>query len=142
MTPESYAKIVRAGAIYDIVATAALAIPPMAYIVLQIVQWLDLQLGFGTEFLPVDPTSMFFLNLAGCFVIVWAVAKLRNPTPEMGRLDALLRFALVALQLWNVAQGATPILLGIGAVLLIIGILELRQPAPELPRATTPVTSS
>lgn len=130
MNPNSYARLVRIGAIYDLIATAALAVPPLAYVVLELVRGLDARLGFNTPFHPLDATSMFFLNLAGCFVIVWAIAKLRRPTAEIGFMDAMLRFALVALQIYAVMQGATPILLGISAVLLLIGLLELRRPKP------------
>lgn len=128
MTHESYARLVRFGAIYDLIATAGLAVPPLAALVLGVIRGLDAQLGFDTAFRPVDATTMFLINLAGCFVIVWAIARLRMPTVQLGRMDAGLRLALVGLQVWAVAMGATPILLGIGLVLAIIAILELRRP--------------
>lgn len=128
MTNESYARLVRFGAIYDLIATAGLAIPPVAAVVLNVIQGLDAMLGFDTAFQPVDATTMFLINLAGCFVIIWAIARLRMPGIEVGRMDAGLRLALVVLQVWAVIRGATPILLGIGLVLAIIAIMELRRP--------------
>ncbi|MBB5409779.1 MULTISPECIES: hypothetical protein [unclassified Paraburkholderia] len=120
----SSARIVRIGAIYDLIATAVLVFPPVVPVVLDKLHALDAALGFHTQFAPLDPTSVFFFNLAGCFVVVWALAKLKTPTPEIGRMDAGLRFALVLCQIWAVFEGGTPLLLVISAVLLVIGVLE------------------
>jgi hypothetical protein len=125
MTPASYKKIVQLGAIYDLLATAALAVPFLSSHVLTLIQRMDGVLGFGTVFLPLDSTALFLINLGGCAYVVWALARLRAPVPELGRLDALLRLAIVLCQIWAVAHGATPILLGLAVILIAIGMLEL-----------------
>ncbi len=125
-----YPTLIRAAAVYDILVTTILAVPLLATTVVGMIASLDSLLGFDSVFLPLDETSAFLLNLAGVYVTVWAVYRYLNPSVTVGRYDAIVRFSLVAIQVICVANGATPILLGIAAVLLVIGLAEwLMAPA-------------
>lgn len=120
-------RVVQVGAIYDLFATVALAVPFSLTYVLSSIQALDAALGFNTRFASLDPTSHFLINLGGCAYVIWALARLRNPGRELARLDSWLRLMVVLCQIWAVGQGATPVLLGLAAILAVIGILEFRQ---------------
>lgn len=117
-------KTVRAVAVYDILATGLLVLPPLVLLAMEALAWLDAQLGFQTTFLAPDPTVLFFINLAAASVAAWALIRLRQPTVEMLRIDIGYRLLLVGLQISAVSHGATPILLGISAVLAFIAIVE------------------
>ncbi|AGZ33369.1 hypothetical protein C4Q28_24190 [Pseudomonas sp. SWI6] len=129
MNQSRYATIVRVGAVYDVIATLPFAIPFVAGWALQVFAGLDAWLGLGTPFARLDATSLFFINLGALAYVVWGIARWRQPTVSNGRLDAALRLAVIGLQLYALSQGATPILWGLAAVLLLLAVLQLRTPA-------------
>jgi hypothetical protein len=119
------AKVLRFAAIYDIAFTAILMIPPLVPIVLGIIAAMDAGLGFGTVFTPLDATSVFFINLGAASVTAWGAIRIVQPNTDSLIVDVLFRGVLILTQIWAVASGATPILLGISAVLLLIAAAEL-----------------
>lgn len=124
MTPSNHEKIVRCGALYDIVAMAPFALPVVsAWTYLQI-QWVDRQLGFNSQFSPLDPTAMFLINMSAWGYLVWGTLRLRAPSRDYALFSALLRVIVVALQLFAVSNGASPFLLVLGAIQLLLAILE------------------
>lgn len=129
MSQSRYATLVRLGAVYDIAATLPFAIPVLSAWALQLFAGLDAWLGLGSHFGVLDPTSMFFINLGALAYVCWGVARLREPSVANGRLDALLRLAVVGLQMVALSQGATPILWGLAVVLLMFAVLQLRAPS-------------
>lgn len=128
MKQSRYATIVRVGAIYDILATLPFAMPLLAGWALQAFSGLDAWLGLGSEFAELDATSLFFINLGALAYVAWGVARLRQPSVANGRLNGMLRLLVIGLQLFALSQGATPILWGLAAVLLVLAVLELRAP--------------
>lgn len=138
MKMSNYANVVRVGALYDILATAPFALPVLSVWALEALIGLDAWLGLGTTFLALDPSALFFINLGALAYVVWGVARLREPSLANGRLDAVLRLLVIGLQLFALSQGATPLLWGLAAVLLVIAVLQLRRPTPdETPAART-----
>ncbi|UTL91681.1 hypothetical protein [Pseudomonas fluorescens] len=129
MNPSRYANIVRVGAAYDILATLPFAIPLVAGWCLRAFADLDAWLGLGTAFATLDATSLFFINLGALAYVAWGVARWRQPTASNGQLNAGLRLLVIGLQLFALSQGATPILWGLAAVLLLLAVLELRAPS-------------
>lgn len=125
MTQTSYRKTLRMAAIYDLIVTGALIVPPLVPLAFGLIAGLDAALGFGTGFAPLDPTSVFFVNLAAAGIIAWALIRLKAPSFEALQIDIFYRLSLIMCQLWAVWQGATPILLGISVVLAIIVMVEL-----------------
>ncbi len=57
-----------------------------------------------------DPLTLMFVNIMGVLGVVWAMARLRTPTEELARLDALARMVVATLIIHAITWGATPIL--------------------------------
>ncbi|WP_159732801.1 hypothetical protein [Methylosinus sp. Ce-a6] len=125
MRVSAYRKIVIGCAVYDLVATTALAVPILVPMIVSLFESLDHALRFDTNFISPDPTTIFLINLAGCSVVIWALVRLRMPSVRLGRFDALYRGMIVLCQIWAVLHGATPLLLGVSVVLLGMAALEL-----------------
>lgn len=101
----------------------ALATPFSAKLFLAMIYWLNAQLGFDQVMPGFAPIQVFFVNLSGILVAVWAVARLLNPSGLMGLIDAVGRSAVALLIVWFVlTQDAPPALWfivlteGLGAV--------------------------
>ena len=117
-------KILKTAAVYDLVVTGLLVLPPVVLIVLKVIAYVDASLGFGTEFTVPDATTIFFVNLAAATVIAWAAIRIMRPSREALLIDIGYRVVLVICQVWAVLAGATPVLLGISAALLLIAGAE------------------
>lgn len=57
-----------------------------------------------------DSVALMFVNIMGVLGVIWAMARLANPTEELARLDALGRLIVAALIIHAITWGATPIL--------------------------------
>ena len=117
-------KTLQGAAIYDILVSALLIVPPLVPVVLELIALADSWFGFSTSFVPPDRTTVFFINHAAASVVAWAIIRILRPSREALLVDAGYRVALVVCQVWAVLEGATPILLGISAVLLLIAGIE------------------
>lgn len=124
MPQSTHEKIVRVGAAYDILAMAPFALPIVSVWAYALIQWVDLQLGFDSHFSALDPTAIFLLNIGAWAYLVWGVVRWRAPTREHARLSALLRVIVVVVQGVAVSSGASPFLLVLGAVQLLLAVLE------------------
>lgn len=122
----SVPKTLKIAALYDLLVTGILILPPVVPLLFGVIASLDGALGFNSAFAPPDRTTIFFVNLAAASVCAWAAIRLLRPSVEALMVDILFRAALIACQVWAVAEGATPILLGISAVLAAIAALEYR----------------
>jgi hypothetical protein len=104
-------RIVRAIAAFDLAVTGCLAVPPLASVLIRLLFAGDAALGLGS--LPVEfrPLHWLFVNLAGVLGVLWAVARLRMPTPDLALLDVVGRLAVAAVILHATgAEGMTPLL--------------------------------
>lgn len=79
MTQSTHEKIVRVGAIYDILAMAPFALPMVSVWAYSMIQWVDQQLGFNSRFSTLDPTAMFLLNIGAWAYLVWGFVRWRAP---------------------------------------------------------------
>jgi len=105
------ARIVRAVAGFDLVVTGCLAVPPLSRAFLQLVFSGDAAAGLGSLRAEFHPLHWLFVNLAGVLGVLWAVARLRTPTPELALLDVVGRLAVAAVILHATgAEGVTPLL--------------------------------
>ncbi len=104
-------RIVRVIAGFDLVVSGCLAIPVFARV---FIQWLfagDAALDLGSLRVEFHPLHWLFVNLAGVLGVLWAVVRLRTPTPEFALLDVVGRLAVAALILnAAAAEGMTPLL--------------------------------
>ena len=106
-----FARIVRVFAGFDLVVTGCLAIPPFAHAFLRILFAGDAALDLGSLRVEFHPLHWLFVNLAGVLGVLWAVARLRTPTPELALLDVVGRLAVAAVILHATgAEGITPLL--------------------------------
>lgn len=119
------ARCLRAVSLYDIVVTGPLVLPPLVPLVFKAIAAIDAALGFGTALEALDPTAVFFVNLAAASVLAWAAARISKPDRRALRIDIVYRLGLIACQIWAVACGATPVLLGISATLGFITVIEI-----------------
>lgn len=109
MELSTYRRVVRAGALYDIVFTAALALPWTQALAHGATSGLNEALG-GAPLPPFAPFHMFLAGLLGSVVVVWSVLRMRRPSLELGRYDGVTRFLFAAWMAWTLAQGGAPVL--------------------------------
>lgn len=103
-------QIIKAVAWVDLVVTLPFVQPTIAYWLIGYIYYLDQQWMMLSHVPTFDPLTLMFVNIMGTLGVVWAIARLRNPSEELARLDALARVMVAALILHAINYGATPIL--------------------------------
>lgn len=105
-------KLVRAFCLLDIVVTAWLALPGLANGLIELVFWVDGQLGLGTPMPEFAPLHWLMINLAGALGVLWNTARLRDASGRLHHVDAWARLWVGGLILAHVlAAGVTPVML-------------------------------
>jgi hypothetical protein len=118
MLATRYRRLVRASAIYDLLATAAFATPWTFAIVTG-------QLGKLTPLPPFEPLHVLFANLMGSLVVVWAVLRIREPRPIFGLFDAFGRGLFFTWQMhYLLVMNGSPILWLFAIPELALGLLQ------------------
>lgn len=117
--------IVRASAIYDLVATIGFVTPWTAQLTLDMIFSIGRSLGLEAAVSPFDPLHMLFVNLMGSVVVVWSLVRVSNPTQTLGRFDVLARALFTTWQLWAVARGASLVILAFTALEIAFGIAQI-----------------
>ena len=101
-------RIIRASAAYDVVATAAFALPWTAPLALGSLVGVHEALGLsGSLPLPDDPFTILFANLLGSIVLVWSVLRLWRPSLRLGAADTVARVLFSTWMATAVLAGAT-----------------------------------
>lgn len=105
-------KTIRGVAWADLAVTLPFALPFIAEAVIALIYVLDRWLGFGTPavLFEMGPLAMMFVHIMGVLGVVWALARLRIPSPLLARTDALARLAVAGLIVYTMTEGATPVL--------------------------------
>ena len=103
-------QIIKAVAWVDIAGTLPFTIPTIAYWLIGYIYYLDQQWMMLSHVPVFDPLTLMFVNIMGVLGVVWAMARLRTPTEELARLDALARMVVATLIIHAITWGATPIL--------------------------------
>lgn len=88
-----YRRLIRASALYDILATAAFATPWSFAL-------LHGMLSQLTPLPPFAPTHLLLANLLGSIVLVWSLLRLRDPQARFGLYDAAARGLFLLWQLY------------------------------------------
>ena len=109
MELSTYRRIVRASALYDLVFTAALAVPWTQALAHGAMSGLNEALG-GAPLPPFALFHMFIAGLLGSVVVVWSSLRMRRPSLALGRYDGMARFLFSAWMAWTLAQGGAPVL--------------------------------
>ena len=109
MNLNTYLKIVRASAWYDLLLTACFATPwtfALAHGQLSAVnQWLG-----GAALPAFSPFHILFACLMGSVVLVWSVLRLHATTPLFGRYDGVGRFLFSLWMTWALVHTGAPLL--------------------------------
>jgi hypothetical protein len=100
--------IVRAVALFDLVVTAILAFPVSGRGFVDLVFRLNGYFGGVSTSPAFDSVHWLFVNLAGVLGVVWALARLVEPSRLLASLDAAGRVAVSILILWYVVLGSAP----------------------------------
>lgn len=129
------ARCVRAFAAFDLAVTACLAFPPLARAVLPLLFIGTSERAFPSLAAGFQPLHLFFVNLAGVLGVLWAIARLRTPSPALAWLDVVGRFAVAALILHATRAAGTPPLLHVFVATELAGAFTqywfLRRTRPE-----------
>lgn len=124
----NYLRLVRASACYDLVATAGFATPWTFTAMLAGLNALANGLGVAQRLPPFAPEHLLMANLLGSIVIVWAILRLRAPSVQYGRYDAVGRGLFATWQFYALLHGAHPFIWGFFAVEVTFGILQALPP--------------
>jgi hypothetical protein len=128
--------IVRASAVYDLLATAAFMTPWTAALVFSAFAALSGALGLDRPVPALDVNGMLFANLLGSVVVVWSLWRLMQPSRRVGWYDALARVLFATWQLYAIAHGASFLILGFTCLEVAFAIaqtLPVRDTSPPLP---------
>lgn len=105
-------RIIKAVAWGDFAVTLPFAVPFIAEALIALIYGIDRALGFDTPalFFEAGPFGLMFVHIMGVLGVVWAAARLRQPLPELARIDAVARLVVAALIIYAISMGATPLL--------------------------------
>ena len=130
LSPAAYLRIVRASAIYDLLATAPFVTPwTFAWNWRQLSD-LDVRLG-GAALAPFDVYPTLVACLMGSIVLVWSVLRIVAPERRLGRFDGAARFLFSTWMTWALAITHQPLLWVFLVPELAWGVVQwwpIRQP--------------
>ena len=111
MTPFE-TNVIRGCATLDLVVTGLMALPPTAGMFVDVLYRANGWLGGDAVAPPFVAVQWMFVHLAGALGVLWAIARIVQPTRFLGLADAVGRACVGGLILWHVvAGGAPPVLL-------------------------------
>lgn len=118
MFKNRYRSLVRASALYDLVATAAFATPWTFAIVHRMLSSLSPLPDF-------QPLHVLFANLLGSIVIVWSIIRLRDPQAIYGFYDSIARGLFAVWQLYYLlAMHGSPIVWSFAFFEIAFGVTQ------------------
>lgn len=111
--------VVRGFAAFDLVVTAVLAVPRSASWLIGVLFGLNHLFGGVGDAPPFVALHWFFVNLAGILGMLWAFARLLQPSRLLGSADAVARAWVSGLIVFHVFWGGAP------GILLLFVLTEL-----------------
>lgn len=125
MTTDNVRRVVRASAAYDLIVTAAFALPWTAALALGQISDVHRGLGLsGTLPQVEDQFTILLANLLGSIVVVWSVVRLLRPTPLHGAADTVARFLFSGAFAWALVNGASPVLVAFLVPEVVWGVVQ------------------
>ncbi len=103
-------RVIQGVAWFDLAVTLPFALPFVAEFLLAFIYRIDAQLGFFTPPGAFGPLQMMFVHIMGVLGVIWALARVREPSETLARIDGLGRVMVAALILHAINGGATPVL--------------------------------
>ena len=105
----TFRRIVRASAVYDLIVTALFVTPwtfDLAHAQLSAVNQ-----ALGGSTLPAfTPFHVLFACLLGSVVLIWSVLRITDPQQRFGRYDGVARFLFTIWMLWTLRATGEPLL--------------------------------
>ena len=108
-SPAAYLRLVRASAVYDVIATAPFATPWSFAWNWQQLSALNVRLG-GAALSPFDIYPTLVACLMGSLVLVWSALRIARPEIRLGRFDGVARFLFSTWMAWALSQTHQPLL--------------------------------
>lgn len=108
-SPAAYLRLVRASAVYDVIATAPFATPWSFAWNWRQLSALNVRLG-GAALAPFDIYPTLIACLMGSLVLVWSALRLARPEIRLGRFDGAARFLFSTWMAWALMQTRQPLL--------------------------------
>lgn len=103
-----YRRVVWFGGLYDLLVTFPFALPGLVAIQLATLETIQSGLGLAGKFPVFDPFQLFFLNLFGSIVTIWAVLRILKPEPLFGLADGVGRVVFSSLMLYYLVVWEIP----------------------------------
>lgn len=100
-----YRRLVWWSALYDWLVTAPFALPLTAAWQIAWLAALHQRLGLAGAVPAFAPAHLFFVNLMGSLVLVWATLRLRHPEPRFGLYDGIGRALFATWMLFYLLTG-------------------------------------
>lgn len=140
MTEQKTLRVIRASALYDLIVTAAFALPWTAVLVFDSLALAHDALGLsGIAPSSDDVFAVMFANLMGSIVVVWAVFRLTRTTVSAGVADTAARILFSLGMATALLNGASPLT---GVLLVLeLGWAVVQGAAILAHRRRTSVTS-
>jgi len=104
-------RVIRGCAAFDLVVTGLLAVPPTAALFVDALYALDGWFGGEAVAPAFAAVQWMFVHIAGVLGVLWALARLVQPTRFLGLADAAGRGVVGGLILWHVVAGGAPVVL-------------------------------
>lgn len=109
MNPLIVRRTVRASALYDLIVTAAFALPFTAPALFDLLGLLHVSVGGAGEVPSAHSVfTVMFANLMGSLVVVWSIYRLTRPTREAGIADTAGRVLFSLGMIAALLRGASP----------------------------------
>ena len=108
MLEKRYRRIVRFGGLYDLIVTFPFALPGLVGVQLGTLEMTQGWFGLSGQFPVFEPLHLFFLNLFGSIVTIWAVLRIAKPEPLFGLADGIGRAAFSSLMLYYLVVWSIP----------------------------------
>jgi hypothetical protein len=112
-------KVIQGVAIFDIVATAGMAVPGLSVLTMGLFRQLHVSLGLAGEFPEFGPMHHAFVNCVGIVVIAFSLIRIRTPVRFPTLCDCATRLAVATTLLFHTYAG------GMSRVFLVFVFSEL-----------------
>jgi len=121
--------VIRGFASFDLVVTGLFALPWTAKLLFTLVYELHSVLIYANPpGFVINTMTLAFANIMGLIGMLWALVRLKTPTRDYARWDAIGRFYVAAILLWYIAGSLSPIFLIFVATELIGAIWQILLP--------------
>jgi hypothetical protein len=110
MTPVAL-RVVRGFAVFDLLVTGLMALPPTAAVFVDVLYAVNGGLGGPAGPPQFQSVHWMFVNVAGVLGVLWALARIVEPTRFLGLTDAAGRACAGGLIAWHILAGSAPVAL-------------------------------